>query len=97
MTDEETKLKQLDQQIEDVEGTLKALESQRTALLVVIVGKKWGAVVGSVVMSNGKECRVIGVERLWDTNKPWLTVNFKKKDGSWGSAERTAYQWEPIA
>lgn len=91
---------------------LKELEQQEKELLeslgkvrCSIRNEKWriaeqdfGVRIGSIIKDrNGVVYRVIEVSTRFD-GKPWLVGNPKKKDGSFGIAQRNIYSdWELVS
>jgi hypothetical protein len=64
-----------------------------------LIEKRYGVLVGAVVVSRGEEYRVTKVDVksiFWDMDtKPWLEGNPRKKDGTFGKKKRHLYSdWE---
>lgn len=56
-----------------------------------------GISAGEVVVRRGVEYRVVRVEALW-ARKPWIIGNPRRKDGSFGTAERNLFdEWERVS
>jgi len=72
------------------------LASEREGILAAdreIARLRHGVEKGSIVQYRGALYRVTGVTGGY--GKPWATGNPKRKDGSWGTAERNLYSdWE---
>lgn len=53
--------------------------------------------VGEVVEFEGKQFRVCRIDNLGNPEHPWLYGGLKKKDGTWGLAERCLYaDWQKV-
>jgi len=63
---------------------------EREKIELEAVNVEFGVTVGSVVTGrDGMEYRVTSISPFWGT--PWLKGNPRKKDGTWGNAERKLY------
>lgn len=87
-------LAELKKRLKGLEGSRDALEGEietlntsirKTKLEIFVLEK--GVTVGDIVLSKGIEYRVTHIDVRYD----WLTGNPKKKDGSFGVAERHLY------
>ncbi len=77
-------------ELREWETQLEQLQSARVKLV-------YGAGVGDVVVSKGKEYRVTHFSALW-ADKPWAHGNPRNKDGKFGAADRALYgEWEPAS
>lgn len=70
--------------------TLAATAKTREDLEIKKVEVEHGITIGTVVISrDGVEHRVTSISASW--GMPWLMGNPRKKDGTWGTAERHLY------
>jgi hypothetical protein len=64
--------------------------AERGKLQLEAIAIEFGVIVGSIVTGrDGLEYRVTSISPAWKT--PWLKGNPRKKDGTWGIAERHLY------
>jgi len=85
-------LKELEQQEKDLLAKLNAVRESITEEKTRLAEHKFGVRVGSIVKDRkGIEHKVTQVDTRYYDGSPWLVGNPKKKDGTFGIAQRNLY------
>lgn len=91
-------VEEVDELIEAAATRLRELKAERE----LAVQERYGVRPGDVVIAQKgygperthEEATVVSVDAHW-RSKPWLTVRFRRKDGSWSLQDRNVYEhWE---
>lgn len=91
-------LKAIEQKKQSLEDQLTRLTDQEHSLTLRGIELKHGIKIGSIVSYRGTEHRVTAIDTEWGVDKPWLTGNPKKKDGTWGATRRKLFsRWEKVS
>ena len=81
---------------EELSNRLSAVRQTLRTLETALTMETWGLTKGVPLVCNGKVYRFTVVERLWgDFAKPWVRGQLQRKDGTWGTGDRSLYRdWE---
>ena len=84
----------------EIRGRLNTLNAAIRSERIRIAEATWGVTTGSIVKYRGKEYFVTAVKPSTfgnGTRKPWLDGNPRRKDGTFGSANRCLFDfWEKV-
>lgn len=81
------RLQEIEDEITRLETRIHLLASERDGLKRKRANIDFGDVVED---KNGNAFRVTKIE-LWPQDKPWVSGNPQKKDGTWGTSQRNLY------
>lgn len=92
----EKRIDELDDEVDRLDALSASANTQRQALQRQLAELKFGVKVGSIVIKDGVKHRVTHVKPSW-CDKPWVRGNPMKKDGTYGTADRSLYTyWELV-
>jgi len=89
----------LGKELEELEAVRICIKQTRSSLGIEMTTERFGVKVGSIVIYKNNEYRVCRIEPHFygEITKPWIIANPKKKDGTFGVAERNLYEyWELV-
>jgi hypothetical protein len=97
LNDLREKLEQLAARERVLQETLRPVHEAWCEVRKEYVEKFFGCAAGAIVLDrHDQPHRVVGIDRYWGCDKPWVTANPMKKDGTWGIAKRNLYSsWTP--
>ena len=84
------KLKKLKKMEEGLRRELSDVNQDIRTVNLAICKEEHGIEIGTVVLDqSGKRHKITSIDTSWE--KPWLTGNPEKKDGTFGKSERNLY------
>lgn len=88
-------LERLEQRRDVLEGKLAGVYRAISEEMKRIAYEEYGVTVGSIVTDGQCQFRVTEVDAHCG-GKPWVSVNPRRKDGTFGTAHRHLYNWELV-